>query len=163
MHEWERLKKSEETLPERFDPEKSKPGSDYNLHHNIVEATPEEFWRLIAMREADEMAEKKGLYILHIDGGKKKSAAGEEGEGAIGALLKEPNLSDIPGASVSERIDPVADPHCAEYHALMAGLKMASRQLWPNSAPRGRSSDNARWVSTSCERGRQEQPKCRKG
>ena len=35
--------------------------------------------------------EKKGLYLLHIDGGKKASAVGEMGEGAIAALLKEPN------------------------------------------------------------------------
>jgi hypothetical protein len=47
--------------------------------------------------------EKKGLYLLHIDGGKKASAAGEMGEGAIGALLKEPNGAAIPGAELSER------------------------------------------------------------
>jgi len=41
--------------------------------------------------------EKKGLYLLHIDGGNKASAAGEMGEGAIGVLLKEPNGTAIPG------------------------------------------------------------------
>jgi ribonuclease HI len=42
--------------------------------------------------------EKRGLYLLHIDGGNKASAAGEMGEGAIGAVLKEPNGTAIPGA-----------------------------------------------------------------
>ena len=126
MDDWERAMEWEKTLPNRFHPEKSKPGSDYNLHHNIVEATAEEIGRLVAMREADKMAKKKGLYILHIDGGKKASAAGEMAEGAIGALLKEPSGATIDGAQVSERLsEPIPDPHTAEYKALLAGLEMA--------------------------------------
>jgi ribonuclease HI len=69
--------------------------------------------------------EKKGLYLLHIDGGKNASAAGEMGEGAIGALLKEPNGTAIPGAELSERIGPVKSPTAAEYRALLRGLELA--------------------------------------
>jgi hypothetical protein len=45
--------------------------------------------------------EKKGFYLLHIDGGNRKSAT-REMQGAIGALLKEPNGTAIPGAELSE-------------------------------------------------------------
>jgi ribonuclease HI len=69
--------------------------------------------------------EKKGLYLLHIDGGNKASAAGEMAEGAIGALLREPNGTAIPGAELSERIGPVAGPTTAEYRALLRGLELA--------------------------------------
>ena len=69
--------------------------------------------------------EKKGLYLLHIDGGNKASAAGEMSEGAIGALLKEPNGTAIPGAELSERIGPVESPTTAEYRALLRGLELA--------------------------------------
>lgn len=69
--------------------------------------------------------EKKGLYLLHIDGGNKAGAAGEMGEGAIGALLKEPNGTAIPGAELSERIGPVESPTTAEYRALLRGLELA--------------------------------------
>jgi hypothetical protein len=44
--------------------------------------------------------EKKGLYLLHIDGGKKANAVGEMGEGAIAALLREPNGTAMSGAAV---------------------------------------------------------------
>jgi ribonuclease HI len=69
--------------------------------------------------------EKKGLYLLHIDGGKKASAVREMGEGAIGALLKEPNGTAIPSAELSERIGPVESPTAAEYRALLRGLELA--------------------------------------
>ena len=69
--------------------------------------------------------EKKGLYLLHIDGSNKASAAGEMGEGAIAALLKEPNGTAIPGAELSERIGPVEGPTTAEYRALLRGLELA--------------------------------------
>jgi ribonuclease HI len=70
-------------------------------------------------------AEKKGLYLLHIDGGNKTSGAGEMGDGAIGAPLKEPNGTAIPGAELSERIGPVESPTTAEYRALLRGLELA--------------------------------------
>lgn len=44
---WSRYVEWEKSIPDRFDPEKSKPGSDYNLHHNIIEATAEEIGRLL--------------------------------------------------------------------------------------------------------------------
>ena len=69
--------------------------------------------------------ETKGLYLLQIDGGKKASAAGEMGEGAIGALLKDPNGTAIPGAELSDRIGPVESPAAAEYRALLCGLELA--------------------------------------
>ena len=69
--------------------------------------------------------EKKGFYLLHIDGGNKASAAGEMSEGAIGALLREPNGAAIPGAELSERIGLVAGPTTAEHRALMRGLELA--------------------------------------
>jgi ribonuclease HI len=69
--------------------------------------------------------QKKGLYLLHIDGGKKASAVGERGEGAIAALLKEPNGTVISGAALSERIGPVESPTAAEYRALLRGLELA--------------------------------------
>lgn len=68
---------------------------------------------------------KKGLYLLHIDGGNTASAAGEMSQGAIGALLKEPNGTAIPGAELSERIGPVEGPTTAEYRALLRGLELA--------------------------------------
>jgi ribonuclease HI len=73
----------------------------------------------------DTRAEKKGLYLLHIDGGNQASPAGEMGEGAIGALLKEPNGTAIPGAELSERIGPVEGPTTAEYRALLRGLELS--------------------------------------
>jgi len=69
--------------------------------------------------------QKKGLYLLHIDGGKKASAVGERGEGAIAALLKEPNGTVISSAALSERIGPVESPTAAEYRALLRGLELA--------------------------------------
>ncbi len=61
------------------------------------------------MASAPATQKRRGFYLLHIDGGKKKSAAGEMGEGAIGALLKEPNGTPIPGAELSELIGPVEE------------------------------------------------------
>ena len=45
---WRRYVEWENSIPERFDPDKSKAGSDYNLHHSIVEATADEIDRLLA-------------------------------------------------------------------------------------------------------------------
>ena len=73
----------------------------------------------------DRRAQKKGLYLLHIDGGNRASAAGETSDGAVGALLKEPNGTPIPGAEVSQRIGPVKSPTAAEYRALLRGLELA--------------------------------------
>ena len=53
------------------------------------------------------------------------SGPGEKAEGAIGAVLKEPNGMLIEGATISERIGPVIDPHTAEYEALLRGLTLA--------------------------------------
>ena len=61
--------------------------------------------------------ERKGFYLLHIDGSNRK--------GTIGALLKEPNGTAIPGAELSERIGPVTGPTMAEYRALLRGLELA--------------------------------------
>jgi ribonuclease HI len=88
-----------------------------------VEATSVETKELL-MSDVTKQ-EKKGLYLLHIDGGIKASAAGKMGEGAIGALLKEPNGAAIPGAELSERIGPVEGPTTAEYGALLRGLELA--------------------------------------
>ena len=90
---------------------------------DIVEATSVEPKELLMSDETRQ--EKKGLYLLHIDGGNKASAAGEMSEGAIGALLKEPNGTAIPGAELSERIGPVESPTTAEYRALLRGLELA--------------------------------------
>lgn len=49
---WRRYVEWEKSIPERFDPDKSRPGSDYNLHHSIVEATPEEIDRLLSPEES---------------------------------------------------------------------------------------------------------------
>jgi hypothetical protein len=49
----------EKSIPERFDPDKSKPGSDYNLHHSIVEATAEEIGRLLGPDLSDVPPEKE--------------------------------------------------------------------------------------------------------
>src|SRR4051794_29623030 len=62
--------------------------------------------------------ERKGFYLLHIDGSNRK--------GTIGALLKEPNGTAISGAELSERIgSPVTGPTMAEYRALLRGLELA--------------------------------------
>jgi ribonuclease HI len=76
------------------------------------------------LMSAETKQKKKGFYLLHIDAGNKKSAAGQM-EGAIGALLKEPNGTAIPGAEVSERIGPIEGPTTAEYRALLRGLELA--------------------------------------
>lgn len=69
---------------------------------------------------------KKGLYLLFIDGGKRANSDGEfEAEGAIGALLKEPNGQRVEGAELSRTIGRVPDPHSAEYQALFGGLELA--------------------------------------
>lgn len=76
--------------------------------------------------DADQPSIVKGLYQLFIDGGKQAGGTGEKGDGAIGALLKEPNGSLIEGAEISERIGgPITGPTTAEFTALLAGLKMA--------------------------------------
>ena len=51
------------------------------------------------------------------------------GAGAIGALLKEPDGTAIPGAELSERIGPVESPTTAEYRALLRGLELARERL----------------------------------
>jgi|SRR5215216_4357679 len=88
-----------------------------------LQATSVETKELLMSDETTQ--EKKGLYLLHIDGGNKASGAGEMGEGAIGALLKKPNGTAIPGAELSERIGPVDGPTTAEYRALLRGLELA--------------------------------------
>jgi ribonuclease HI len=60
---------------------------------------------------------KKGYYLLHIDGSNRARA--------IGALLKEPDGTPIPGAKLSEPIGPVTGPTMAEYQALLRGLELA--------------------------------------
>jgi ribonuclease HI len=80
------------------------------------------------MNEADQPQIVKGLYQLHIDGGKKASTAGEKGLGAYGFVLCDPRGTELPGGAQGEVVGPVADPHSAEYEALLAGLSLA-RQL----------------------------------
>jgi hypothetical protein len=53
----------------KFDPEESEPGSSYNLHHSVAEATPEEVSSLLHTRTAaldPEPGLKKGFYLLFI-------------------------------------------------------------------------------------------------
>jgi ribonuclease HI len=80
------------------------------------------------MNEADQPQIVKGLYQLHIDGGKKASAAGEKGLGAYGFVLCDPRGTELPGGAQGEVVGSVSDPHSAEYEALLAGLSLA-RQL----------------------------------
>ena len=61
------------------------------------------------------LTSSRGLYLLHIHGGTRASAAGEMHEGAIGALLKEPNGTAIPGTELSERLGRGESPTTAEY------------------------------------------------
>lgn len=42
MNGWNLFREWEQKTAERFDPAKSKNGSNYNLHHSIVEATAAE-------------------------------------------------------------------------------------------------------------------------
>lgn len=81
------------------------------------------------MNDANQPQIVKGLYQLHIDGGKQASAAGEKGLGAYGFVLCDPRGTELPGGAQGEVIvDPVSDPHSAEYEALLAGLSL-TRQL----------------------------------
>lgn len=131
MDKWKRYAEWEASLPERFDAAKSTPGSDYNLHHLIVEATAEEVGKLLKSYETPSEGDsepKKGLYLLRIDGGKKASAAGENGEGAIGFVLRDPKGGLVPGGAKGRTIGPVPDPHSAEYEALLAGLGFAQER-----------------------------------
>jgi ribonuclease HI len=71
----------------------------------------------------------KGLYLLHIDGGKKSSASGEAALGAYGFVLRDPKGNDLPDGSRCDVLPkPVFDPHSAEYEALLAGLAFAKQQ-----------------------------------
>lgn len=80
------------------------------------------------MHDADQSQIVKGLYQLHIDGGKKASAAGEKGLGAYGFVICDPRGTELPGGAQGEVIGPVSDPHSAEYEGLLAGLSL-TRQL----------------------------------
>ena len=80
------------------------------------------------MNEADQPQIVKGLYQLHIDGGKKASSVGKRGLGAYGFVLCDPRGIELPGGAQGEVVGPVSDPHSAEYEGLLAGLSLA-RQL----------------------------------
>ena len=68
---------------------------------------------------------EKGLHMLFIDGGKKANAPGESvGEAAIAAILKDPGGKKVL-AQTAMKIEPVSDPHVAEYRAFIAGLELA--------------------------------------
>jgi hypothetical protein len=78
--------------------------------------------------------ERRGFYLLHIDGGNRRSPGGEM-EGAIGALLKEPNGTAIPGAELSERIVPVEGQQRLSTERCCAGsnsLASATSITWPS-------------------------------
>jgi hypothetical protein len=96
----------------------------------------EDSYRLCYVRGPEGIIiELEGLYLLHIDGGNKASAAGETGEGAIGALLKEPNGTAIPGAELSERIVPVEGQQRLSTERCCAGsnsLASATSITWPS-------------------------------
>lgn len=68
----------------------------------------------------------KGLYRLHIDGGKQASPAGGTALGAYGFVLRDPKGQDIEGGRAGGVLpEPVRDPHSAEYEALLRGLAFA--------------------------------------
>lgn len=67
---------------------------------------------------------KSGLHLLFVDGGKKPNPPGQTvGEAAIGVALKIP--SEVRVGEISKPIDPVPDPHVAEYQALIQGLELS--------------------------------------
>jgi ribonuclease HI len=71
----------------------------------------------------------KGLYLLHIDGGKKASERGGTALGAYGFVLRDPKNTEIAGGAKGHVLEErVPDPHSAEYEGLLAGLAFAKGQ-----------------------------------
>jgi probable phosphoglycerate mutase len=67
-----------------------------------------------------------GLYLLFVDGAKRANPAGKtEAPGGVGVVLKDPKGRLVGGCEISHAIDPVPDPHTAEYQALLAGAQLA--------------------------------------
>src|SRR5688500_6372195 len=74
----------------------------------------------------------KGLYLLHIDGGKKASAPGGTAAGAYGLVLRDPKGKDIDGGVQGQVLkQEIANPHVAEYEALLAGLEFVHQRELP--------------------------------
>ena len=67
---------------------------------------------------------KKGYYLLFIDGGKRANEQGQA-EGAIGVILREPDLGKVL-RSEPEKVGRVGSPLEAEYRALIRGLEIAA-------------------------------------
>lgn len=68
----------------------------------------------------------KGLYQLHIDGGRKHPAEGQEASAAISYVLCDPRGHELPNGRHSTALDPpVPDSTSAEYEAVLAGLRNA--------------------------------------
>jgi ribonuclease HI len=72
---------------------------------------------------------KKGYYLLFNDGGKRSNEQGQA-EGAVGAILREPDVGAVI-ATMAEKVGLVGSPLEAEYHALIRGLKLASERQLP--------------------------------
>jgi ribonuclease HI len=69
---------------------------------------------------------KKGYYLLFIDGGKRANEQGQA-EGAIGIILREPDLGKVL-RSEPEKVGRVGSPLEAEYRALIRGLELAAEE-----------------------------------
>ena len=69
---------------------------------------------------------KKGYYPLFIDGGKRANEQGQA-EGAIGIILREPDLGKVL-RSEPEKVGRVGSPLEAEYRALIRGLELAAEE-----------------------------------
>jgi ribonuclease HI len=69
---------------------------------------------------------KKGYYLLFIDGGKRANEQGHA-EGAIGIILREPDLGKVL-RSEPEKVGRVGSPLEAEYRALIRGLELAAEE-----------------------------------
>jgi ribonuclease HI len=70
---------------------------------------------------------KKGYYLLFIDGGKRANEEGQA-EGAIGAILQEPDCGPVL-ATVAEKVGPVGSPQEAEYVAAFSDSAHVVNQI----------------------------------
>lgn len=118
MSGWDRFLEWEKKTAERFDRKKSKTGSNYNLHHSIMEATADEIGELF-MEPVVEV--DKAWHVLRTDGSGNGSLRAPD-EGAIGVVITDSAGNEV--GKISEWIGPSTNT-LAEYWALIEGLRLA--------------------------------------
>jgi hypothetical protein len=83
VDDWAKFKKWEASAPSRFDPAKSTAGSDYNLHHAMVEATANEIKELLSNSIPDK------AFVPVKNWVKRTPTSGDKERGALVAAVLE--------------------------------------------------------------------------